>query len=325
MTSEAPAETRPGAECSRDVPFVAGPVSIGVQSVLYGNNAAQVRRAIASLARAAELAIGEGLATSVSLRLGDSSPRPCLPADFAQEEFQRHREILGVEYDFFDGNLGSAGGHNRLAAGNKADMLLIQNPDVLIGPRALGGLLDCFRKPGVGMAEAKQLPIEHPKDYDPVTGECSWATTACAMVPAPLFRKIGGFDADSFFLYCDDVDYSWLTRLEGYSVIFQPAATAFHDKRLAADASWAPSASERYYSAEAALFSLTNGRVSISSRNACPCSRRRAIRICCGPRKPSPTGVRTAPCQLPSIREIRSASSSITDTPNTGLRYEFES
>lgn len=254
MTSEAPAETRPGAECSRDVPFVAGPVSIGVQSVLYGNNAAQVRRAIASLARAAELAIGEGLATSVSLRLGDSSPRPCLPADFAQEEFQRHREILGVEYDFFDGNLGSAGGHNRLAAGNKADMLLIQNPDVLIGPRALGGLLDCFRKAGVGMAEAKQLPIEHPKDYDPVTGECSWATTACAMIPAPLFRKIGGFDAESFFLYCDDVDYSWLTRLEGYSVIFQPAATAFHDKRLAADASWAPSASERYYSAEAALF-----------------------------------------------------------------------
>lgn len=110
-----------------------------------------------------------------------------------------------------------------------------------------------FFRFGVGMVEAKQLPIEHPKDYDPNTGETGWATTACALIPLSQFRQLNGFDADSFFLYCDDVDYSWRVREAGFKVIFAPHATVFHDKRVSPVGGWQPSGAEQRYSAEAAL------------------------------------------------------------------------
>lgn len=234
-------------------PFGGRPASIQVQSVLYGNDIADVRRALASLWRAAELAIGEGVCTQVAIRYGDSSPARCLSDEELAALRAEFSGALTIEYDFFDSNLGSARGHNRLASAATTDFLLIQNPDVVVSPRLFEMLLEPFRRPDVGMTEAKQLPIEHPKEYDPATGETCWATTACAMIPRSLFEALGGFDADTFFLYCDDVDFSWLVRRAGFRVIFQPAAVVFHDKRLTDDGAWRPTNSERYFSAEAAL------------------------------------------------------------------------
>lgn len=229
------------------------PASIGVQSVLYLNEFKAVDRATASLARSAELARHEGHSGVVSMLIGDSSPSRCISDEQLALLRTRYGHALDIHYDFFNANLGSARGHNRLAEHNAADVLLIRNPDVVVSPRLLEVMLASLRRPGVGMVEAKQLPIEHPKDYDATTGETGWATTACAMFSAAIFRKVGGFDAESFFLYCDDVDFSWKVRLEGYKVVFQPHAVAFHDKRLSAQGRWQPSAAERYYSAEAAL------------------------------------------------------------------------
>jgi hypothetical protein len=238
---------------SPSIPFLAPPASLQVQTVLYGNHFSGVERAILSLGRAAELAIGSGMVSRVELAYGDSSQSPCLgEADLARLS-AHYPDALTIRYDFFEGNLGSARGHNRLAETAVADFILVQNPDVVVSPRLIINLLRAFTLPGVGMAEAKQLPIEHPKDYDPETGETSWATTACALIPLPLFRQLGGFDADTFFLYCDDVDFSWSVRLAGYKVIFQPGAVVFHDKRLSPEGRWQPANSERYYSAEAAL------------------------------------------------------------------------
>lgn len=230
------------------------PVSVQVQSVLYGTQPASIRRAFDSLSRAAELAIHEGVVRSVAWRIGDASP---LMSSREIVESLNDREAtasVAVEYDWFNENLGSARGHNRLAEGSEADFLLIQNPDVVVSPRAFHGLLAPFLRAPVGMVEAKQLPIEHPKDYDPVTGETSWATTACAMIPRPLFEYLNGFDAKSFFMYCDDLDFSWRVRLEGFRVIFQAGAVVFHDKRVSDTGAWKPSSAEVYYSAEAALF-----------------------------------------------------------------------
>ena len=105
------------------------------------------------------------------------------------------------------------------------------------------------------MVEAKQLPIEHPKDYDRATGETSWAATACALLPADLLERLGGFDAETFFLYCDDVDLSWRVRLAGRTVVYQPSASVFHDKALGARGAWVAGEAERRFSAEAALLS----------------------------------------------------------------------
>ncbi len=138
-------------------------------------------------------------------------------------------------YQFFGENLGSAKGHNELAKDASADFLLILNPDIVVSPRFLQHLVSSFKDESTGIAEGKQIPIEHPKDYDIRTGETSWASTACAMTPTHLFHKLGGFDSETFFLYCDDVDYSWRVREAGFKVIFVPAAVVFHDKRIGAE------------------------------------------------------------------------------------------
>ena len=105
----------------------------------------------------------------------------------------------------------------------------------------------------MGIVEARQIPLEHPKKFDPVDGSTSWASGACMMIRAELLQQVGGFDGDSFFMYCDDVDFSWRARLAGYQVIHQPSARVFHDKRIQVDGRLVVSDAERYYSAEAAL------------------------------------------------------------------------
>jgi GT2 family glycosyltransferase len=236
-----------------DKPHKSGAVSLRVQSILYGNEKEALETALESLSRAAELAIFEGICSRVDVAYGDCSPERILSEQDAASIKDRFLPNFNFSYRFFGENLGSARGHNELGLKAKEDFLLIQNPDVVVSPRLFERILQPFEHQNVGMVEAKQLPIEHPKDYDVSTGETGWATTACAAIPSPLFKQIGGFDADTFFLYCDDVDFSWLVRERGLKVIFHPAAVVFHHKLLTKSGTWQPSASERYYSAEAAL------------------------------------------------------------------------
>ena len=242
-------------EQKRPIAFIRDTLpTIQVQSILFNNSADDVERALKSLYRATELAITAKAIAGLSVHYGDSSPIPCLGPATLEKLRRAYAPALAIEYSFFSGNLGSAKGHNTIAEGSIADFLLILNPNIVVAPDVLIDLVSEFKLAGPGMVEAKQLPVEHPKDYDATTGETSWATTACALVPNTLFKELDGFDADSFFLYCDDVDFSWRVRLAGYSVIFRPSALVFHDKRLSGEGKWQPTGSERYYSAEASLF-----------------------------------------------------------------------
>ncbi|MCA8077995.1 glycosyltransferase family protein [Burkholderia cepacia] len=228
------------------------PIKIQVQSILFNNEPADIKRALEAINRAAHILRGKRDVV-VDVAYGDCSPgQACL----SPEDVRQMGAMLtcGVfHYTYFNANLGSAEGHNRLAAAVKDGYLLIQNPDVIGEPSYLIHLLEAFDDPDCGMSEARQLPIEHPKDYDSKTGSTSWATTACALIPVDLFVRVSGFDSKVFFLYCDDVDFSWRVRLADRKVVFQPAAVVFHDKRLKKDGSWNPSNAERYYSIEAAL------------------------------------------------------------------------
>lgn len=228
--------------------------AVWVQSVLYQAELRSLERALEAVARSAELAVMEdGVCARVAVRWGDCSPHRCLEDADVERIRERHGWIIDFRYVWFGENLGSAEAHNRLAQECDGDLILVMNPDVVMSPRVLEFMIEPFRRTGVGMVEAKQMPIEHPKDYDPMTGDTAWAATACAMTPATFFRELGGFDSASFFLYCDDVDYSWRVRQHGLRVVFQPAATVMHDKRLKPDGGWEPTSAERYYSAEAAL------------------------------------------------------------------------
>ncbi len=234
---------------------VTGAASLQVQSVLFGNDIRALDRSLDALARAIEIARDRGVLDRVVVAYGDCSPTATFD-DGAVAERSAGLEASGAQplrYVFFGENLGSAEGNNRLWDRLDTDLVLILNPDTVVAPDTLVELVTPLRRPGVGLVDARQLPIEHPKDYDPVSGETSWASGAASMVPVSVVREIGGYDSRSFFLYCDDVDFSWRVRLAGYRVVHQPTARVFHDKRLRPDGSWAVGTAEEYWSAEGAL------------------------------------------------------------------------
>lgn len=224
-----------------------------MQSVLYGNAPHEIVRAAVALANSVALAREAGAIGEWLLLLGDCSATAVFPDGVPRELTEAVTAAGGgVRYEVFGENLGSAAGHNRLAALATTELILILNPDAQVAPDAIAELAAAVTG-DVGIAEARQVPLEHPKTFEAGTGETSWASTACALTPRAAFDTVSGFDSATFFLYCDDVDYSWRLRLAGYRVVYQPSAAVFHDKRLTISGDWPASPAEIYYSAEAAL------------------------------------------------------------------------
>lgn len=218
--------------------------SIRVQIVLYNNAIDELRRLSSGIGAALRHSIGAGAITSAELAFGDSSTVPSL-TDTQVAELADLVDPTGstpVRYHFFDANLGSGGGSRRLMDGSRADVIWVLNPDTVPAPSALTHLLDVLVLDGVAAVDAKQIPIESPKGYDPGTGEAAWVSGACVVLRRDAAESVGGFDPHFFPMYCDDVDISWRLRLAGWTVRHQPLATVFHDKRLGSDGR--PTASE---------------------------------------------------------------------------------
>ncbi|MEO5851995.1 MAG: glycosyltransferase [Nocardioides sp.] len=235
-------------------PRPTAPAVIGVQSLLFHTPVESIERMLAALDNSSRIGLAEGLCTGFTVTLGDGSSTRVLDDDDVVRLQAAHPHLHEVKYHWFGWNVGTSRGHNAMAELiAEPTHLIFSNPDVVPEPRAIWRMLEVFDDPAVGFVEAKQLPIEHPKDFASGTGETGWATTAFAMTPKDLFLELGGFDEESFFMYCDDVDYSWRVREAGRSVIYQPAAVVFHDKYLSLDGAWQPTGAEVKYSARAAL------------------------------------------------------------------------
>ncbi|MFB2584790.1 hypothetical protein [Herbiconiux liukaitaii] len=226
--------------------------SITLQSVLFHTPAESLVRALESVDRVSQLGQSSGRHGLVDVSYGDCSPSPVFQDDEIDSLNKRFSGIK-IRYTHFGRNLGHGGAQNQLAARTETDRLVTANPDVLPSHRTLGELTAVLEDKTIGIAEAKQLPLEHPKEYDRASGATSWASGAFSMFRTVEFVDLGGFDHESFFMYGDDVDLSWRYRLRGFQVIFQPAAIAFHDKRLGGSGEWLASETEQYYSAESAL------------------------------------------------------------------------
>ncbi|MEN5266057.1 glycosyltransferase [Stenotrophomonas sp. TWI587] len=223
-----------------------------VQAVLYGNEPESILRTIQHLDRAAELAIQVGAFGRVTLAYGDSSPTDSLRS-VIEDAGAACSALADVEYVHFGKNMGSAGGHNALMELDQTDFTILMNPDIMFAPDALIELARPFADPSVGMSEPKQLPFEHPKEYNPASGETPWASGACTLVRRTVLSELQGYDARTFFLYCDDVDLSWRARLKGYKLIYCPQAAVFHDKRMQFGGERPVGWAEKFYSAEAGL------------------------------------------------------------------------
>lgn len=229
--------------------------TLQIQSVIYNNEKESLMKAMCSIQNAIRVdwQYGKTLEKAV-VYYGDASPEPI----FTDQEISGLKEMFKNEFEFryrfYNENTGSAKGHNIIGADCGCEYMMIMNPDVIIAPDIFEHLFLPFDRDGqTGMVEARQTPIEHSKEYDIRTGETDWAATACAVFPRKMFDLLGGFDYETFFLYCDDLDFSWRIRLEGYKIIYQPKAVCFHAKRLSGQGKWQPTDAEKYYSAESAV------------------------------------------------------------------------
>jgi len=241
--------------------------SLQVQTVLYDNDPGQVERFLRSVATACLFAQSRGVLGDVSLAIGDSSAVPVISEPESLQQLRAH-PFETITYVHFGANLGSAGGHNRLFSSLAQDLVVVCNPDTYASPQLLTELVVSFDEESVGIAEGRQIPLEQPKVHDPGTGDTSWASGSCFAARAAVVAAIGGFDPDLFFLYCDDVDFSWRAKLAGWRVVHRAPAVIFHDKRLTPRGDLETTDTEISYSAEAAvLLPWRYSRPDVAERN----------------------------------------------------------
>ena len=210
-------------------------VTLQIQAVLYGNSKESLRHSLLSLANAAKCAQADGILGAVTVLWGDASPAPLYSAEeikVLSDELSRTLPAADVSlrYVFFNENTGYGKGHNRLFSMASSDFVLILNPDVIVCHDFFSEMLAPFADETVGLTEARQTPVEHPKVYDPQTGEVEWASGACFIMPSALFGELGGFDDQSFFMYCEDVDLSFRLTQAEKRMIYRPTAPIYHSK-----------------------------------------------------------------------------------------------
>lgn len=126
-------------------------------------------------------------------------------------------------------NNGFARGMNLLSRQGKAEFLFLLNPDTELEPGCLERLLERAQSDHrIAICEARQAPREHPKAFDPVTGETTWCSGAAALIRRSAFEEAGRFDERLFFMYCEDVDLSWKLWLKGWKCVYLRDAVVRH-------------------------------------------------------------------------------------------------
>ena len=116
-------------------------------------------------------------------------------------------------------NKGFGYGCNKAASRGHSEYIFFLNTDTEVKPDTLSGLEKRImaNEDVFSAFELRQEPYEHPKYYEPVTGETSWASGACLVFKRDVFEKIGGFDKN-LFMYGEDVEISWRARSRGYKI-----------------------------------------------------------------------------------------------------------
>jgi hypothetical protein len=90
---------------------------------------------------------------------------------------------------------------------------------------AAGGYMDYLGYPFCRGRIFGKLEVDNNQYNDAV--EIFWATGACMMVRAEVFKKLGGFDAH-FFAHQEEIDLCWRMRNKGYKIMYVPNATVYH-------------------------------------------------------------------------------------------------
>lgn len=148
-------------------------------------------------------------------------------------------------------NAGFGGGVNRGVAAaleHGAEAVLVVNPDARIHPADADALFTAvldgddvvapvIRRPDGSLWSAgtdlylddgSMAGIRHRAAHGERPREF-WVSGACFAVSARLWRAVGGLD-ESYFLYWEDVDFTWRVRAAGGGVRILDTASAVHDE-----------------------------------------------------------------------------------------------
>ena len=149
-------------------------------------------------------------------------------------------------------NLGYGAGNNLGAARATGDALVFLNPDTVVTPGALAGLVGPLEDPSVGIVTARLRLHYRPETLNSAGNEVhvtgiAWAggygepagnvgelrdvpfpSGAAMAIRRELFEELGGF-TEELFLYQEDLELGWRVRLRGLRVVVSPAADVLHD------------------------------------------------------------------------------------------------
>lgn len=173
---------------------------------------------------------------------------------FLSLHFPQVRQII------LDRNYGFAEGYNRALEQVAADYYVLLNSDVEVTEGWLEPLTALMDSDPSIAAVAPKLKSYHDKskfEYAGASGgfidmlgypfcrgrvlqcvetdegqyddcrEVFWATGACMVVRAELYRRFSGLDAD-FFAHQEEIDLCWRMKLAGYKVYVEPRSVVYH-------------------------------------------------------------------------------------------------
>ncbi|MDB5870998.1 MAG: hypothetical protein JWQ07_440 [Ramlibacter sp.] len=139
---------------------------------------------------------------------------------------------------------GFGANHNRAFQHCSSDFFCVLNPDIeLAGPQLWQALVQEAAAPGAGLAYPTLLNPDGSRqdnEREAVTPvallrrhllkqpqrRVDWVSAAFWLVPAAVWRQLGGFD-EGFFMYCEDTDFCLRLRLAGLS-LRRAAAAVVH-------------------------------------------------------------------------------------------------
>ena len=159
-----------------------------------------------------------------------------------------------------DQNYGFAKGYNLALSKVEADIFVLLNSDIEVTPGWLKPCIDRLEvHPGMAALQPKVLSYTDRSHFEyagaaggyidrwgfpfcrgrvlSVTekdegqydqpASLLWATGACLVVRASVFRESGGFDED-FFAHMEEIDLCWRLKNQGWSIGYEPRSTVFH-------------------------------------------------------------------------------------------------
>jgi GT2 family glycosyltransferase len=204
-------------------------------------------------------------------------------------------------------NLGFAGAHNQLIHRSQGAYYLCLNPDAVLSPGYVRGLVEALEAaPAVGSATGRLLRLDDDGVIDSTgivmtpdqrhidRGGGEPARDRYLSGPEPIFGPSGAvalyrramlddiafhgeyFD-QAFFAYREDADLAWRAQWRGWTSLYVPAAVAWHRRRVTPERRSAlPASINRYSVRNRFLLRVKNQSAGLAWRFALPGLRRDA-------------------------------------------------